>query len=124
MQSTVKGRMVLYSVENHAHRKSVGWLETFVNFGNVKDYSRTLREWSRRFEKNFQGKIVTDMQKKYPALQAPEALEAYKRKWRYLFGYAESGFASAYTAVNCWTFSRPVGGLKTTAKSVLRTNCS
>jgi hypothetical protein len=48
------------------------------------------------------------MQKKYPALQKPDALEAYKRKWRYMFAYAESGYANAYTALNIWTFARPV----------------
>lgn len=48
------------------------------------------------------------MQEKYPALQKPDALEAYKRKWRYMFAYAESGFANAYSAVTMWTFARPV----------------
>jgi len=90
MQASVQGRMVLDKVEDHAPH-----------------YCRTLREWGRRFEKNFKGDVVIHMQKKYPALQKPDALEAYKRKWRYMFAYAESGYANAYTALNIWTFTRP-----------------
>lgn len=62
----------------------------------------------RRLERNFKDDIVIDMQKKYPGLCDPHNLEAFKRKWIYMFEYAEAGYARAYTSLNCWTFTRPV----------------
>ncbi|KAH9934391.1 putative cyclopropane fatty acid synthase [Fomitopsis serialis] len=90
VQKAVNGRLVLHSVEDH------GIL-----------YCRTLREWGRRFEKNFTGEALETMQDKYPYLRDPKSLEVFKRKWRYLFVYAEVGYARAYTSLHRFTFSRP-----------------
>lgn len=62
----------------------------------------------RRFEANFKGAAVAELQKKHPQLRDERELEAFKRKWRYMFVYAEVGFARAYATLNCWTFARPV----------------
>lgn len=67
------------------------------------------RDTHRRFEANFKGPIVAELQERYPQLRDAGALEAFKRKWRYMFTYAEVGYARAYTNLNCWTFTRPVG---------------
>ena len=62
----------------------------------------------RRLEKNFQGRVVEELQERFPELRDPKELEAFKRKWLYMFVYAEVGFARGYTRLNCWTFTRPV----------------
>lgn len=76
----------------------------------VTDYPRTLREWGYRFEKNFKGEVVENLIKEHPQLADPKSLEAFRRKWHYMFEYAAAGYAKAYTALNCWTFARPVSG--------------
>ena len=64
--------------------------------------------WHRRFERNFKGEIIEELQRRYPQLRGEKELEAFKRKWHYMFVYAEVGYARSYTALNCWTFTRPV----------------
>ncbi|KAF8994980.1 S-adenosyl-L-methionine-dependent methyltransferase [Cyathus striatus] len=63
----------------------------------------------QRFEKNFKGSVVEEMKIKYPSLQNPEILEVFVRKWRYIFIYAEVGYARAYTSLHQFTFVRPLG---------------
>ncbi|OBZ74967.1 Tuberculostearic acid methyltransferase UfaA1 [Grifola frondosa] len=89
-QQAVKGRLVLHSVEDHGPH-----------------YPRTLREWARRFEQNFTGDVVAKLIEEQPQLADPHSLEAFRRKWRYMFAYAEAGYARAYSSLNCWTFARP-----------------
>ncbi|PCH33071.1 cyclopropane fatty acid synthase [Wolfiporia cocos MD-104 SS10] len=89
-QQAVPGRLILDSLEDHAPH-----------------YPRTLREWGYRFEKNFKGELVENLIAEHPQLRDPRSLEAFRRKWRYMFDYAAAGYAHAYTALNCWTFARP-----------------
>ncbi|KAJ7611783.1 cyclopropane fatty acid synthase [Roridomyces roridus] len=90
VQNDVPGKFVLYNLEDHGIH-----------------YPRTLREWGRRLEKNFTDEIVQNLQNTYPELQDPHKLAAFVKRWRYLFAYAEVGFARAYTSCMCWTFTRP-----------------
>ncbi|KAI0365457.1 cyclopropane-fatty-acyl-phospholipid synthase [Pilatotrama ljubarskyi] len=90
VQAAVPGKFVLHHLEDHGMH-----------------YPRTLREWGRRLEKNFKGDVVAELQEKYPELREEAALESFKRKWQYMFTYAEVGYARAYTNLNCWTFTRP-----------------
>ncbi|KAI0766217.1 cyclopropane-fatty-acyl-phospholipid synthase [Trametes elegans] len=90
LQAAVPGRFVLHNLEDHAIH-----------------YPRTLREWGRRFDANFHGEVVTALLARYPALRGERALAAFARKWRYMFVYAEVGYARGYTNLNCWTFTRP-----------------
>lgn len=69
----------------------------------------------RRFEKNFKGDVVVKLLEEQPELAHGDNLEAFKRKWRYMFAYAEAGYARAYTSLNCWTLSRPVRHLALSA---------
>lgn len=69
-------------------------------------YARS--ELVRRLDQNFKGDVVEELQERYPELRDPQALESFKRKWHYMFVYAEVGYARAYTRLNCWTFTRPV----------------
>ncbi|KAE9390101.1 cyclopropane fatty acid synthase [Gymnopus androsaceus JB14] len=90
VQSATPGRLVLVNLEDH----------------NMH-YPRTLREWNRRLELNFHGDIVERLQKEYPQLNDLQNLESFRRKWKYMFAYAEAGYAKGYTSLNCWTFTRP-----------------
>ncbi|KZS88913.1 cyclopropane-fatty-acyl-phospholipid synthase [Sistotremastrum niveocremeum HHB9708] len=81
-------RLELESVENHgAH------------------YPRTLRTWGRKLEANFpqwRDAVIKDQ----PALQDPAELEAFLRKWRYMFVYAAAGFAKGYITCHMLTWRR------------------
>ncbi|KAK7012833.1 cyclopropane-fatty-acyl-phospholipid synthase [Favolaschia claudopus] len=90
VQDTVPGKFVLYSIEDHGIH-----------------YPRTLREWGRRLDNNFKGKVVEELQIIYPELRDLRKLEAFVKRWRYMFAYAAVGYARAYTSLMCWTFTRP-----------------
>ncbi|KAI0666059.1 cyclopropane-fatty-acyl-phospholipid synthase [Trametes maxima] len=90
IQESVPGKFVLHHLEDHGTH-----------------YPRTLREWNRRFTANFEGVVVAELRERHPELRSDTALKAFKRKWQYMFVYAEVGFARAYTNLNCWTFTRP-----------------
>jgi cyclopropane-fatty-acyl-phospholipid synthase len=64
----------------------------------------------RRLEKNFSDSVADDLQQRFPNLRTEKDMLAFKRKWMYMFAYAEVGYARAYTTCNCWTFVRPVSG--------------
>lgn len=49
--------------------------------------------------------------KDQPQLADPEALAAFKRKWEYMYVYAEVGYARAYTSMHYFTFVRPVSSI-------------
>ncbi|KAJ7311544.1 S-adenosyl-L-methionine-dependent methyltransferase [Mycena olivaceomarginata] len=65
-------------------------IETVENIG--PHYPRTLREWSRRFQQNFDGHIKVGLQNRHPDLSERE-IEIFRRKWIYYFAYSEAGFA-------------------------------
>ncbi|KAJ7132231.1 CFS1-like protein [Mycena epipterygia] len=90
VQAAVPRKFVVFSIEDHGIH-----------------YCRTLREWSRRFQRNFKGEVVEHMQNQYPFLQDAKNLEMFKRKWLYLFVYAEVGYARAYTSLHHFVFARP-----------------
>lgn len=72
------------------------------------DYPRTLREWGYRFQRNWNEDLIKHIVKAQPQLASKEDLAIYKRRWEYMFVYAEVGFARAYTSMTYWTFVRPV----------------
>ena len=72
------------------------------------DYPRTLREWGARFQRNWNEDLIKHIVRAQPQLASPEDLAIYKRRWEYMFVYAEVGFARAYTSMTYWTFVRPV----------------
>lgn len=51
------------------------------------DYARTLREWQRRFETNFETEIVPALKETYPQLRVDgrKDIETFRRKWNYYF---------------------------------------
>lgn len=128
IQSAIPGKLVLESIEDHGIRRCPISLSVRRSDDSVPDYPRTLREWARyiyshspeglnliqnapcyrRLNKNFIEGTVSKLQDQYPQLKDPHNLEAFKRKWLYMFAYAEDGYARAYTSLNCWTFTRPV----------------
>lgn len=82
-------------------------VESVENFGS--HYPRTLREWRRRFSRNWGNEeVMASLAESQPQLlSVPGALEAFKRKWEYLWAYAEVGYARAYTSMHHFTFMRP-----------------
>ncbi|EIN13000.1 CFS1-like protein [Punctularia strigosozonata HHB-11173 SS5] len=87
--SATSGRLQLEAVENHGPH-----------------YARTLREWNRRFRLNVPS-IEQDIIDGHPEFKGhPQVLEAFKRKWLYLFPSAESGFANGYLSCHMLVFAR------------------
>ncbi|KAI0094169.1 CFS1-like protein [Irpex rosettiformis] len=70
-------------------------------------YPRTLREWARRLQSNWGPEMTKSLIERHPELANPESLAIFKRKWEYLFFYAEVGYARAYTHYTHFTFVRP-----------------
>jgi hypothetical protein len=87
-------------------------VERFVNgegWCSLQGLSASLANRSRRrFERNFRGEVVEHMQKEYPFLRDPKNLEMFKKKWLYMFVYAEVGYARAYTSLHHFVLARPV----------------
>ncbi|KAI0031300.1 CFS1-like protein [Vararia minispora EC-137] len=85
--------------------------QSHFNLDSIEDfahhYPRTLREWGYRFQRNWNDKLISAIVKAQPQLSTPEDLAIYKRRWEYMFVYAEVGFARAYTSMTYWTFVRP-----------------
>lgn len=48
-------------------------------FMSLVDYARVLREWTYRFNDNWEDTIVPIVQKEYPELGDPTKLEAFRR---------------------------------------------
>ncbi|KAJ3804023.1 cyclopropane-fatty-acyl-phospholipid synthase [Lentinula aff. lateritia] len=65
-------------------------IESIENIG--PHYARTLREWSYRFQANFESHIKPALNKQYPELNDIN-IEIFRRKWIYYFAYSEAGFA-------------------------------
>jgi cyclopropane-fatty-acyl-phospholipid synthase len=75
---------------------------------SLADYARTLREWNRRFRLNVPS-IEQDIIDGHSDFKGhPQLLEAFKRKWLYLFPSAEAGFASGYLSCHMLVFAREV----------------
>lgn len=65
-------------------------IESVENIG--PHYARTLREWNRRFCRNYDAQIKPALLQTYPELEERD-LEIFRRKWMYYFAYSEAGFA-------------------------------
>ncbi|KAK7691991.1 hypothetical protein QCA50_005396 [Cerrena zonata] len=81
------------------------------SIGNIgPHYSRTLREWRKRFVANFDSFIVPSLKKEYPEVMngpnGPEEIEVFKRKWIYYFAYSEIGFTERLLGDHVIAFSR------------------
>lgn len=75
-------------------------------------YSRTLREWRRRFEIHFDSVIAKalvedheEIRRLSPAEQAKQ-VQVFKRKWLYYFIYCEVGFTERVIGDHIITFTR------------------
>src|ERR1700733_4797872 len=91
-------------------------LETVQNHG--QHYPRTLRTWARRLEENFPAfkeRIIRDQ----PALMDNGEMEAFLRKWRYMFVYAAAGFARGYITCHMLSWRREVSLLRSSSSDVL-----
>ncbi|KAH8976460.1 S-adenosyl-L-methionine-dependent methyltransferase [Lactarius hatsudake] len=84
-----QGRFILEGVENHG-----------LHCG------RTIREWGRRFATNATPEVLA---KDFPSMTDPVIFEAFRRKWRYLFAYADAGLAHGYLTSHMFTFIRTDG---------------
>ncbi|KAI8460116.1 cyclopropane-fatty-acyl-phospholipid synthase [Phakopsora pachyrhizi] len=94
-------------------------IENVENIG--PHYARTLREWQRRFEENFETRIKPDLIKTYystkpsskkmtRAMKDEERIRdevmIFKRKWIYYFEYCSSGFSSRVLGDHIFTITR------------------
>ncbi|KAH9820281.1 Mycolic acid cyclopropane synthetase-domain-containing protein [Melampsora americana] len=80
-------------------------IDSIENIG--PHYARTLREWQRRFESNFEALIVPSLISSYPDLKGhPEQIEVFRRKWTYYFSYCAAGFALRVLGDHIFTLTR------------------
>ncbi|KIJ10319.1 hypothetical protein PAXINDRAFT_102043 [Paxillus involutus ATCC 200175] len=70
-------------------------------------YARTLREWAMRLQKTWGPDVVQSLVQSQPHLADGDNLSIFKRKWEYMYVYAEIGFARGYTGLHHFTFVRP-----------------
>ncbi|EMD35758.1 hypothetical protein CERSUDRAFT_115708 [Gelatoporia subvermispora B] len=87
--SASDGRLTLDTVENHGQH-----------------YPRTLREWDRRFKERVSGEVMREIVRQQPGLSDAKKLDAFMRKWLYLFPTAEAGFSKGYLTCHMLTFVR------------------
>ena len=85
-------------------------LDTLVSIG--PHYSRTLREWKRRFEANFD-KVIRpallrdhDEISRLPPAQRQKEVDVFRRKWIYYFVYCEVGFTHRVINDHILAFTR------------------
>ncbi|PLW39995.1 hypothetical protein PCANC_11531 [Puccinia coronata f. sp. avenae] len=70
-------------------------------------YARTLREWERRFIRNFDQIIAPCLLTTYPELDRnPHRVEIFKRKWIYYFEYCAAGFDARVLGDHIFTLTR------------------
>ncbi|EGG01939.1 uncharacterized protein MELLADRAFT_38847 [Melampsora larici-populina 98AG31] len=80
-------------------------IDSIENIG--PHYARTLREWQRRFETNFETLIMPSLISSYPDLKVhPEQIEVFRRKWLYYFSYCAAGFALRVLGDHIFTLTR------------------
>ncbi|PPQ92215.1 hypothetical protein CVT25_008989 [Psilocybe cyanescens] len=73
-------------------------LESTFDYGT--HYPRTLRDWRRRLQANWNDALAAKLRLRHSELASDEALEGFKRKWEYMCIYAEVGYARAYTSLH------------------------
>ncbi|PBK66981.1 S-adenosyl-L-methionine-dependent methyltransferase [Armillaria solidipes] len=89
-QATVRGRLSLESVEDYGPH-----------------YCRCLREWTRRLKENWTPELISSLQERYPEFLDTHVLNAYKRRWLYMFVYMEVVYSRVWLTLHYWTFVRP-----------------
>ncbi|THU86268.1 S-adenosyl-L-methionine-dependent methyltransferase [Dendrothele bispora CBS 962.96] len=80
-------------------------IESIENIG--PHYARTLREWSYRFQRNFDSHILPALKSQYLDLTADD-LEIFRKKWIYYFAYSEAGFAMNSISDSVFVVTREV----------------
>jgi cyclopropane-fatty-acyl-phospholipid synthase len=61
----------------------------------------------RRLQKTWGPDVVQSLVQSQPHLADGDNLSIFKRKWEYMYVYAEIGFARGYTGLHHFTFVRP-----------------
>ncbi|KAH7883384.1 CFS1-like protein [Phlebopus sp. FC_14] len=91
------------TVEAALHGKLI--VESIEQFAG--HYARTLREWAMRLQKSWGPDVIKSLIKSQPHLAEGDNLNIFKRKWEYMYVYAEIGYARGYTGLHHFTFVRP-----------------
>ncbi|KAF9046312.1 S-adenosyl-L-methionine-dependent methyltransferase [Panaeolus papilionaceus] len=78
-------------------------------------YARTLREWRRRFEDQFEARIVPALKKEWRLREGDrtmsrDEIDVFKRKWIYYYCYCEVGFSKRILGDHIVTFAREGAG--------------
>jgi len=78
--------------------------DSITNIG--PHYARTLREWRRRFQHNFDDLIAPALIVEHPEIEGEKELLVFKRKWLYYYCYCEIGFTNRVLGDHIVTFVR------------------
>jgi cyclopropane-fatty-acyl-phospholipid synthase len=62
----------------------------------------------RRLQKTWGPDVIQSLIKSQPSLAEEDNLAIFKRKWEYMYIYAEIGYARGYTGLHHFTFVRQV----------------
>ncbi|EIN08529.1 CFS1-like protein [Punctularia strigosozonata HHB-11173 SS5] len=86
-----KGTLVLHEVMNHGPH-----------------YARALREWARRFDANITTEVIEQIEADTPEVKVtdPKLWQTFRRKWMWLFAYANAGYVKGYVTCHMLTFTR------------------
>lgn len=76
----------------------------------LADYARALREWARRFQINVTPEVIEQIKldQSERGLVDVTEVEAFKRKWHFMFAYGSSGYVPGYVSCHMLTFTREV----------------
>lgn len=100
------------SIMENVQRGSQGSLVLDTVHSIGPHYSRTLREWRRRFETNFDTVISKALIKdheeirKMDPIQQQREIQIFKKKWLYYFIYCEVGFTERVIGNHILSFTR------------------
>ena len=95
---------------NHAYRlrANPAWMGHVSHLSSDSQHDLMWYVWFRRFQETWGPDVIQSLIKCQPSLADDDNLAIFKRKWEYMYIYAEIGFARGYLGLHHFTFVRQV----------------